>query len=271
MDEKFLVSLGLSQNQAQTYRALVIKKSLRPSQLVKLIGENRTNCYALLDRLVELGLATKIDERKKFTYYPASPMMFKTILDEQLGQTEQKLQKLDRKLPQMLSEYHAGGEQPQVTYYKGKKELKDMFVQQMEQEGRELYFIRSKADVPYFGLEMMHELRMLAPKYKKRRIGITPIVYYSRATAQKDARSGGLKRAWLKGEEYTAPVEWAVSGNLLQAIYMDSEGYGISISHPEIAESFRQILQLLFHYIKLDPDYQKTVKSAKFVSAKQGQ
>jgi sugar-specific transcriptional regulator TrmB len=136
MDEKFLISLGLSQNQARAYRALVLRKSLRPNQLAKLTGESRSNCYAILDRLTALGLATKVDENKKFTYFPASPTALKIMLNQQLEKTEQQLEELDRKLPQMLSEYHAGGEQPKVKHFKGKKELEEMYVKQMEQLGR---------------------------------------------------------------------------------------------------------------------------------------
>ncbi len=257
MDEKLLVSLGIPQNLAHAYRALILKKSLRPAQYVKLSGESRSNAYARLDKLVDLGLATKSDENKKFIYYPVSPTVLKELLSKQLSQTEEQLALLERRLPQMLSEYHTGGEQPKVKQYKGRKELIGMFTEQMEQPGRNLYFIRSIADVPYFTLETMSQIRRLAPKYKKRRWGITPIVMYAHSNSRKDARTGGLKRAWIKREEYTAPVEWAVSGNQVQAVCMNGEGYGISIDHPEIAESMRQILQLLFDYIKNSPGYEK--------------
>lgn len=267
MDEKLLISFGLSQKQARAYRALIVRKSLRPHQLAKLTGENRTNCYAILDRLVQLGLATKSDENKKYTYFPTSPVALRSLLTSKLNETELQLQNLDRKLPQMLSAYHLGGEQPRVEHFRGKKELRQMYTIQMEQPGRELFFIRSRADVPFFGLPMMKQVRNLAPGFKKRRLGITPIVYYAKPSRRKDARSGGLKRAWLNSQEYTAPVEWAVSGDQVQAILMEGEGYGVSINHPAIAESFRQILELLFKYIRESPAYPATLQAAEKVMA----
>lgn len=260
MDEKLLMSLGLPQNQARSYRALVLKKSLRPSQLAKLISESRSNCYALLDRLVELGLATKNDENKKFTYYPASPQALKALLSKQAEMIDKQMEELDRHLPQMLSEYHAGGEQPKVSHFRGKKELSDMYTKQMEQAGRYLYFIRSKADIPYFGLAAMEEIRNMASKYKKRRFGITPIIVSSARKNSGNPASAGLKRAWIKGDEYTAPVEWVVSGDEVQAIVLKGEGYGVSIDHPEVAESFRQIMQMLHEYIRRSPEYKKLPK-----------
>jgi sugar-specific transcriptional regulator TrmB len=260
MDEKLLVSFGLSQNQARAYRALVLKKSLRPGQLAKLTGESRTNCYALLNRLVEMGLATKVDEAKKYIYYPASPLALKSMLDKDRQALDNQLQELDRRLPQMLSQYHAGGQQPKVRHYKGEKELRSMYDEQMEQTDRELYFVRSKADIPYFGLTQMEEVRQLARKYKKRRFGITPMLSNAPTNRRSDAATN-LKRAWIKPEDYDAAVEWAVSGDQLQAILLKNEGYGISIEHPEIADSFRQILKLLYAYIHKDPDYKQSPKN----------
>ena len=262
MDDKTLISIGLSQNQARSYRALVIRKSLKPSELSRLIGESRTNSYAILDKLTDMNLATKIDENKKFTYYPASPLALKEMLEKQHKETERKLAELDRKMPQMMSTYQLGGQAPKVTHYKGKKELEQMYIKQMEQPGRELFFIRSKADVPFFSYAKMNEIRLLAPKYKKHRFGITPIVFYSPNDPRRDSKSS-LKRAWINHEEYLSPVEWVVSGDQVQAILLNNEGYGITIDHPEIAESFREILKLLFKYIKSSPDYNKLPKLAK--------
>lgn len=257
MNEKLLISLGLPQNLAHTYRILVMRKSLRPSELMKLSGESRTNCYALLDKLVNAGLAYKQDVNKKYTYYPASPLALKKMLDSRREETEQQMQTLEAKLPKLLEEFHSGGDQPKINYFRGKKELEQMYINQLEEKGRYLYFIRSKADVSYFGLPKMEEIRYLAPKYGKRRYGITPIVSYGIGSQpQKDAKAGGLKRAWINRDEYSAKVEWAVSGDTVQAILLDGEGYGISITHPEIAKSFTQMLSLFHEYIRKSPGYE---------------
>lgn len=264
MDDKTLISIGLTQNQARTYRALIIKKSLKPAQLMKLIGESRTNCYALLDKLVELGLANKIDENKKFTYYPASPLALKSLLEKQQKETETKLAELDRKMPQMMSAYQLGGDAPKIKHYKGKKELEQMYYDHLAEPSQELYFIRPKADVPYFGLSKMSDIRRASTNYNKKRFGITPIVFYSVHNRKKDARAGSLKRAWIKNTEYNSPVEWAVCGDKIQITTMDGEGYGVMIDHPEIAKSMQEILSLLFKYIKQNPDYDQIVKESKF-------
>lgn len=255
MNDKWLISCGLSQKQARTYRALVTLKKARPASIAKLTGETRSNCYALLDKLVELGLATKVDENKKFTYYPTSPLALKTLLDKKRQETENQIADLERKMPHLLSAYQIGGEAPKVTIHRGKKELEKMYVQQLKQKGAELHFIRTRADIAYFGLQKMQEIRFLSGAYKKQRFGITPFLAYGKRSVENDSRAGNLKRAWIESTDYTAKVEWVVSGDQVQAICLDKEGYGITIDHPEIAKSMQQILQLLQKNIKQNPDY----------------
>ncbi len=263
MNEELLISIGLTQNQARTYRALITRKSLKPTTLARLIGESRTNCYALLDKLVNMGLATREEENKKYVYYPASPLALKDIVQRKRSQIDQQLEVLDRKMPQMMNAYQLGGQAPKIRQCKGKKELEKMYTEQMEEPGREICFIRSKADVAYFSLQKMEELRMLAPAYKKRRLGITPVVFNTAITPRKDA-SSRLKRAWISGDEYTSPVEWVVTGNKVQAILMKDEGYGVTIDNAYIADSFRQIFGLLYKYVKQRPGYSELPKMAKY-------
>jgi hypothetical protein len=183
------------------------------------------------------------------------------ILNEQIAEAQSKLQATQRALPRMLSAFNDSRSVPKVTQHKGKKELYQMYIEQMEQPDRELHFIRSVADVPYFGIESMKEIRFMAPAYKKRRFGITPIVFYSPSDPYSDSKTR-LKRTWLPKASYTSPVEWVVTGDLVQIISFKGDGAGISIKNPEIAESFRQLLKLFSEYIKKDPEY---IKNPKFV------
>jgi len=265
MDEKLLIQFGLSQNQARTYRALILRKSLRPTELSKLIGESRTNCYALLDKLVELGLANKTDDNKKFTYFPSSPLALKGIMESKRSELEKQISLLDRKMPQLLSSYQLGGSAPKIAHFRGKNEIISMYQAQVHEQSKDLYFVRSKTDVPFMGLQEMLKIRYsFGQNAKKKRFGITPIAFNVATNRNKDLRAGRLDRAWLRGDEYTSPVEWAVTGNKLHAILFQGEGYGVSIDHPEIAESFRQILVLLHKYVKISPQYSDVVVESKY-------
>lgn len=264
MDEKLLISCGLSHNQARAYKALILRKSLKPTELSKFIGESRTNCYAILDRLVELELATKVDDQKKYTYFPTSPLALKSLIESKRKAVEEQLIQLDRKMPQMLSAFELGGEAPKLKHFKGKSQLESMYKEQLTNGSKELFFVRSKADVPYFGQQKMLDIRFMSANYKTKRYGITPITYYVKPLSKTDKKAGRLDRAWVFGDEYTSKVEWAVSGSKVHAILMEGDGYGLEIEHPEIAKSFMEILSLLHKYIKQRPDYDRVLKQSKY-------
>jgi predicted transcriptional regulator len=262
MDEKLLCQFGLSKNQAHTYRLLVDRKSLRPSQLAKITDESRANCYVILDKLVELGLAKRVDVDRKLTYFPENPIVFEKILSDRAAQAQGKLSAAQQAMPRLMSAFSDSKDQPKVTQYKGKAELRGMYDQQMEEDDNHLYFIRSTADIPFFGLQDMEVIRRLAHAYKKRRFGLTPVVFYGPSHPEKDAATN-LKRTWLPKAAYTAPVEWAVSGDITHIINFKGEGSGIAIKNREIAESLRQIFQLFSEALKNDPDYKNNPKVTK--------
>jgi DNA-binding transcriptional regulator GbsR (MarR family) len=257
MDEKLLQQIGLPSNLAHIYRLLVERTALRPSQLAKITHESRANCYALLDKLAALGLAKKIDVDKKLTYFAESPVMLEKMLSEEAANAQSKLQSIQQHLPRMLSTFNSQKDKTRIAQYKGKEELQQMYIEQMEQPARDLYYMRSTADIPYFGYKDMQDIRYLSSYYKKRRYGISPVVLYAPTDSTQDARSN-LKRTWLPKASYTAPVEWVVVGDVVHIIVLKGEGSGIAIKNAEIAEGLRQMLMLFSDYIKKDPAYRKT-------------
>ncbi len=245
MDLTTLCKIGLSQPQALAYRALASKNGLTPPQLAKLIGESRANSYAILSKLMDLDIAYREDEQKKYRYYAHSPEKLESLVLQQISEQQKSLKKLRKKMPEMLSAYNDTSAKPKVKISSGKEDLAALYQEQTVQNDRYIRLIRSTEDIKFFGYNNMKDLRHLAINNKKRRYGITP---HKPLTDQllddrSDSRTA-LKRTWIPEDSYTAPVEWAVSGDQLQVIVFRDQGYAVTIDHPEIAESFRQIFDL---------------------------
>ena len=65
-----LSAAGLNETEANVYQTLLSKKLWKPSDLAKSVGETRTNIYKILDRLVELGLASRLKQRNSLNQIP---------------------------------------------------------------------------------------------------------------------------------------------------------------------------------------------------------
>src|ERR1700744_1123895 len=120
MDVQLLEDIGLTSAQATAYKALVEQGPFAAPALATLIGESRTNGYKVLDKLVELGLATKQPNGGKVRYAATSPTAIEQFVNDQAEQVRQKERHLKTELPHMLDFFFAHSEQPSIRYFQGK-------------------------------------------------------------------------------------------------------------------------------------------------------
>ena len=110
-------------------------------------------------------------------------------------------------------------------------------------------------DIPALGFETMHEIRTMPARFGKRRYGITPdISTGTTANSEGDERSN-LARTWVRQEDYTAPVEWSVSGSSLLIVVFADEPHAVTIDNPLIAEAFRQMWHIMDSCLRTMPYY----------------
>jgi len=118
MDTSVLRKAGLTESQAKGYLALVEHGALTPTELAEHTGETRTNAYAIADKLVELGLATKANSPKN-TYEAESPAKLKQLLISKQHAIKAASDELAGLLPQLMSVYRLTNNRPGVLYLEG--------------------------------------------------------------------------------------------------------------------------------------------------------
>ena len=118
MDHSILKKLGLTESQAKGYLALVENGRLAASELAGLIGESRTNSYAIAERLVELGLAAKIPGGK-LSYQAENPARLNQLVINRQKELRATSQELAGVLPAMVSTYRLVSDKPGVIHLEG--------------------------------------------------------------------------------------------------------------------------------------------------------
>lgn len=244
-----LCKIGLSKAQALAYRALVTKKGLRPVQVAKLIGETRSNTYALLDKLVELGIAYREDIDKKLTYFPESPHKLESLVAARIAEEQATLERLKRKMPEMLSAYNADRHKPKVIIESGKEAILSAH-KEHARLGTDLSFIHTRRDIGYMSAPLMRELRWNYDRNKVKRLAFSEFTTLVNPEIDKVSH---LKRVWMPEHSYDSSVEWSVNGDqILISVYRD-EGYAIKINNAEVAQSLRQFLKISEGIAKTSP------------------
>lgn len=126
MDTTILRKAGLTESAAKGYLALIEHGSLSPTELAEHTGENRTNAYAIADKLVSLGLATKRGDTKA-SYQPESPAKLKQLLITRQRELKAVDSELSGILPQLLSTFRLTTDKPGVLHLEGVDSLRQVY------------------------------------------------------------------------------------------------------------------------------------------------
>lgn len=254
VDTSKLIAVGLTEQQANTYALLIEKGVISPPDAAIKLNLTRSNTYKILDRLVDMGIAVKTEKRKKFVYYPANPLTISNLVVEQRNIAAKQEEAFNEILGELLAKYHAQTEQPSVKLVSGRTSVANAYRSQISLQ-QDIYFIRSRADLPVMGFETMHEIRTMPTRNKNKRFGITPDLKDGTTLIKEGDIKSSLQRTWVKQEDYDAPVEWSVSGSTLLIILFGAEPHAITIDNPLIADAFRQIWHLLNVCLQSMPHY----------------
>lgn len=243
MDIQLLEDIGLTKPQAAAYRALVARSNSTAPSIAADIGESRSNTYKVLDKLCELGLATKDTTGTKVQYLPANPGALERLVQEQAAAAHSRKRKLNAAMPDLLSFFFSHSEQPAIRYFQGKTGIERIFGD-MLRTGQDIYLLRSPADVAFYNEAFFAVFRKKRAKLGITTYALTPNVPSAVHDAAADRKHNFL-RTWLGSDEYTANVEWDIYGDKIALISYGDEAMGLIIESKQMAESFRQVFTIL--------------------------
>lgn len=243
MEVSTLTKIGLNENQARAYVALIKHGSLTPPQAAEVLHIKRTNAYAVLDQLEELGLATKKDIKKKLHYVVNNPIALERIAREHRNQAHENEKKVQDAMPTLLKFFHTYSDQPGVRFYQGTQEIKDIY-NDMLRTGKDIHVLRSTHDQDLLSTEFFTKFKAQKAKLKIKTHLINPTNDATLWNESTDEKYNEI-RTQLHPDCYTANVEIATYGNKMSIISFGEEAIGMIIDSPQIAISMQQVFALL--------------------------
>lgn len=239
-----LTRIGLAEPQADAYLYLLDYASGRkPSQAADALGMTRSNAYKVLDQLCHYDLARKSEVGKTYRYFAEDPIALTSFVAEARNRARELESAVKDSMGELQKKYQKKIRHAEVSVAYGKTALLQAYAKQIVPDGT-LYFIRSRADIPFMGFETMHNVRIAPANKNMERFGIVPGGPEAKHKRKDDAKSR-LIRKEIDSHEYTSPVEWTVSEDEIAIVNFTDSGTAIRIHDPTIAESFRQIWKAL--------------------------
>lgn len=120
-----LKKLGLSHSEIAVYIFLLQNGLASPPVVSRGTKIARTNCYNVLNDLVEKGLVEELPEGKHKAYRAHDPEMLLHLLDVQKEAAR-------RVLPELQGMYRSNKHKPKVEFYDGLEEVKKIFLLSLE-------------------------------------------------------------------------------------------------------------------------------------------
>ncbi len=238
MEKQTLIKIGLTDNEAEIYLALL---SLGPSLVSKIVEKtriNRTHIYDRLSNLMKKGLVSYVIKNNRKHFYAAEPKRLLRYLEEKQEEIEKEreevqaiLPKLERIIPERKDE--------SVEVYEGKEGLKTILED----------IIRSKKDILTYGSEgnFSNVLKFYFKHYLTRleKTGITMKVLFNYDSSKEPFNRKFAEARYLP-KQYKTPTETTIYGNKVVIFLLTENPKAILIKSKTASESYRKYFNLLW-------------------------
>ncbi len=115
-----LQSLGMTEEEAKVYLAVLELNGSFVSAIAKRARVNRVGCYYTLDNLVKKGLLTSFAKNKIKYYSAESPRVLVNLMEE-------KFERAQKLLPELMSLTSSLAYKPKIQYFEGLQGIKTIF------------------------------------------------------------------------------------------------------------------------------------------------
>lgn len=158
--EDYLIRFGLSQKQARLYLTLLELGTCKPADLAKRSRLNRSTTYVLLKELVEYGLVTQSEQRKKKIFTALAPELLPQYLTSRSKHYQRLAQQAEGIIPDLRA-LAKSQHTPKVNIFEGKRGLQAAYEDTLTANGKIL---------AYASIDDMHQaMPNYFPDYYKRR------------------------------------------------------------------------------------------------------
>lgn len=237
MEEKILTKFGLTPIEAKVYLAILNEGASLAGRISRNSGVHRRSVYDALERLIQKGLVSYIEENNRRYYYAENPENFMRIVEEE----KKDLQLILPKLNQLFEEKK---EKRKTVFFRGKLGLKTVFGDQLK-EGKEILIIGGSADADKI-------IKYYFPRFdaqrKEKNLPVKALFY------DKDRGKIGkipLAEVRFLPRNHKGNTATNIYGNKVAIIVWQKEPIAILINNRDIAESYREYFNTLWSVSKI--------------------
>ena len=148
MDQaEILKKVGLTDSQARVYYCLLQDGTMSPPELAEKTGLSRENCYAIANRLTELGIIEHTDD-KKANYRVLNPSALEVLAEKRRKIMAKNEKFVKDNLSSLMDIFYANNEMPGARTLEGPDGIKEVYLDILRVK-KDVYFLRTEADAEF--------------------------------------------------------------------------------------------------------------------------
>ena len=242
-----LKKIGLSENEAKVYLALLELGSSTAQTIAQKAGLKRPTTYVQLESLMKRGLTTSFEKGAKTMFRAEDPEHLKQVLEKEKEEQKERLAALENILPGLGNLYLSAGERPRVRFFEGIEGLKTIQDEFLKTKESLIKSITNVDDV--LKLFPEHEKNYI-PKRVQRGIRSKFIYTSSKGDFLKKTDAEMLRESkFVEHKKMPLSGDITIFGNKVKISSILKRPFGIIIESEEIAKSLGAVFDLLWEKI----------------------
>lgn len=237
-----LAQLGLEQNKAKVYLAVLELGSGSAQEIGERAGLQRTTTHEILQILLARGLVSLTTKGRTRMYVAEKPSKLKKLLIE-------KEKKLDAILPELELLYNTEGLRPRVRFYEGVEGVKTILEDTLTVQNKQLYGILSMED--------LYEIpgKRFMTEYVERRVGADITLHVIRSQTKEIEETWPPSRKEKRELRYAPsylvfPMTMYLYDNKVCIIGTKTENFGMMIESKEFYETMKNFFDVMWDLSK---------------------
>lgn len=244
IDLKTLKQVGLEENEAKIYLALLELGETTVIPLSKEASLARTTCYSVIDRMANKGLLSKVTRGKHVYLSAASPEKLHeiAILNEEEAREQRKT--IAKVIPQLVGLSEKAPGKPKIQYFSGRQGVRAIFEDLLTSGEVKSYYLGSvQKCVGIVGESFIKD-------WIKRRVKAGIFSYGVRIETEEEFtttfKSSRKKMRQIKFAPQGAdfPVYTVIYGNKVAFITSKKEGFGLILESKDFTTTFKSLFDI---------------------------
>lgn len=237
-----LKKIGLSENEAKIYVALLEFGNSTAQQLAQKAGVNRATTYVQLETLMQIGLASSFEKGKKTFFRAENPENLKQVIEREKNLLRERENAFKETFGDLDKLFSLAGERPKVRFFEGVEGLRAMQRDFLKTKDKDIEAISSADDLVKI---FPSHLQEYVPQRVQKHIFSRLIYTSSKGPFLKASDKTMLRESRLvPSDKFPFSSDIAIYENKVAISALKGKPIGVIVENQEIANSLKALFYL---------------------------